>query len=452
LGDEYADTEGSLWNLQTHPTCRVFQPRMNSIRTDIEMCEHDGKTEALYPLPVYERASDNEYEWKGSPFQLDGWLSRTVSVLEVSPHDPYVQLAADEKGGAYWSNTEGEIWHAIDGLSHVTDFLFSLDYPGLIFAATSKGVYRTLDGGVCWMCVFDKPVLSLQLHPKNSHVLYATGAGGVYKSDDLGEQDMGTFWQCVSGHASVDALFAVGFHDAVPMLYRLTRNGFYRKAEGAGEWDAFPQVARQRGFSTVDAIGGSVRWLRVDQCGRLLRCVESDRSGFVISFSEDGGQTWLPVIRDLKPLVDWALGTGERNLTREELGILRDQLRELQMRDLRVDSVDADVWYGQLESGVAVTRDAGQTWVVSKKGLDIPRVHALWVPRYAPLVMVGTPAGMYVSVNQGEDWIDTSLILQEAGAVRSEIGGIGYLTAYWMGRYHGFVTQDDAQDEWWQEI
>ena len=29
LGDDYGDPEGSIWNLQTHPTCRVFQPQMN---------------------------------------------------------------------------------------------------------------------------------------------------------------------------------------------------------------------------------------------------------------------------------------------------------------------------------------------------------------------------------------------------------------------------------------
>jgi hypothetical protein len=128
---------------------------------------------------------------------------------------------------------------------------------------------------------------------------------------------------------------------------------------------------------------------------------------------------------------------------------MSERLREFRISDLRVDQTTPDVWYGMMESGVAVTRDAGNTWSMSRDGLDIPRTHAIWTPRHAPLVMVGTPAGMYVSNDQGKNWTDTSLIPQERGAVRSEIGGIGYLTAYWMGQYHGFITEEEANSEWW---
>jgi len=56
---------------------------------------------------------------------------------------------------------------------------------------------------------------------------------------------------------------------------------------------------------------------------------------------------------------------------------------------------------------------------------------------------------MYVSHDRSATWEDTSLILQGDGAIRSEIGGIGYLTAYWMGRYHGFITDEQATAQWW---
>ena len=86
---------------------------------------------------------------------------------------------------------------------------------------------------------------------------------------------------------------------------------------------------------------------------------------------------------------------------------------------------------------------------IGSDGLDIPRPQTLWTPRHAGIAMVGTPAGMYVTDDEGATWTDTSLILQEEGAIRSEIGGIGYLTAYWMGRYHGFITEEEANREWW---
>jgi hypothetical protein len=98
LGDEYGDPDGSIWNLQTFPTCRVFQPRMNSIRTDIDFYTKNGNVQALHPLPVHQRPSDNEYEWKNSPYNLDRWLSRIVRQVEISPHDPYIQFALDQEG------------------------------------------------------------------------------------------------------------------------------------------------------------------------------------------------------------------------------------------------------------------------------------------------------------------------------------------------------------------
>jgi hypothetical protein len=457
LGNEYGDLEGSLWNLQTHPTCRVFQPQMNSIRADIEFYMNNGEKESLHPLPVHERASDNEYEWKGSPYRLDGWASRIVSVLEISPHDPYVQFAADTSGYSYWSNTRGEIWHAMDGLPRVHDFLFSPDYPWLAFAATDGGIYRTLDGGNHWSLMFGKPIQQIEFSTHNTHILYAVGKNGVYKSDNLGERDMGTQWRCISGDipATVAPVFAIDLGSDPPTIYLLTRHGFYSKAENSPEWTVFPQITRKRGFSTVDPIGGNPLWLRVCHRiqGRLFRAVEMTQqraNEIMVSVSDDGGHSWSPVLRELKPLADWSVGTGDLLITGVDLRRLRGRMREFPIHNIRVDRTNPDIWYGLMETGIAVTEDAGKTWRVSREGLDIPRVHAIWTPRHFNLVMVGTPAGMYVSNDQGKSWTDTPLILQEEGAIRTEIGGIGYLTAYWMGRYHGFISEEEAHAEWWK--
>jgi photosystem II stability/assembly factor-like uncharacterized protein len=453
LGEEHGDPEGSLWNLQTHPTCRVFQPRMNSIRTDIELKQDKRRMQSLHPLPVHERASDNEYEWKGSPFALDGWLSCTVSVLEVSPLDAYVQFSTDASGKAYQSNTRGEIWHEMEGLPHVRDFLFSPAYPWMAFAATDGGVYRTLDGGARWSCALEDPVQELVSDPGNVHVLYAVGPGGVFRSQDLGERDTGSVWNRVSADAPMEGCFAVDPRGESATIYLLTSKGFFRHQAGASEWEALPQTGRLRGFSTVDPVGGKPLWLRVDRevPGRLFRAVATNERGPMVSVSDDAGATWSPVVRELKPLADWSLGAYTTPIVEEELRELMDLLRTYRFRDFRVQSGKPNVWYGLLEDGIAVSRDAGQTWSVSRTGLDIPRPGSLWAPRHASIAMVGTPAGMYVSNDEGETWTDTSLVIQEDGAVRSEIGGIGYLTAYWMGRYHGYITEEEANRSWWTE-
>jgi hypothetical protein len=463
LGEEYCDADGSLWNLQTHPTSRLFQPQLNSIRTDIEFqTTADGQKDSRAPLPVYQRASDNEYEWKGSPYRLDGWLSRIVSVLEISPHDGYVQFAADTAGVSYWSHTNGEVWHKIEGLRHVNDFLFSPDYPWIAFAATENGVYRTRDGGVHWEQTLNASAHHLEFSPHNTHLLYAVCKNGIYKSADMGERDMGTVWRSISGDvpSGSDSVFAVDVNPTPAKLYLLTRHGFYSKDENEPQWRAVGQVAsngiqRIRGFSTVDAIGGKPLGLQTaPHTKRIFRTVlisERNFEGAFISFSEDTGESWCPILRELKPLVEWSLGRLEGwTLTRDEIRRFSQLRQKLTIQRIRIDSQNPDIWYGQMPDGVAVTEDAGHSWRVSRDGLDIPQVHSIWTPRHAPLVMVGTPAGAYISTDTGQTWNDTSLILQEDGAIRSEIGGIGYLTAYWMGRYHGFISEDEADRAWWK--
>jgi len=457
LGEEYGDLEGAIWNLQTHPTCRILQPQMNSIRTDIEFYIDGDKKEALHPLPVYERPSDNEYEWKIGPYRLDGWLSRIVTVLEVSPHDPYVQFAADESGKAYWSNTNGEIWHDVDGLSGVKDIIFSPDYPWIVFAATDKGVYRTLNGGETWSRCLEKPVERLKFDPENTHILYAIGPDGIYKSADFGEMAMGTEWVLISGSApsGPGKAFDVDPRGERAKLFLFTDQGVYTKLEGDPEWTPPPRMVRTRGFGSVNTTGGEPLWIRVDETteNRIFRAVKTSGwrlSGVFITVSDDGGKTWSPIIKQLEPLFNWTTGKAE-SITREELFRLFELSRKFIIQDLRVDRSDPNTWYGLVENGVAVTHDAGRTWDISNEGLDIPRVHAIWIPRHANDIYVGTPAGMYVSRNQGRSWEDTSLILQGGGAIRTEIGGIGYLTAYWMGRYHGFITEEEANRRWWEE-
>jgi hypothetical protein len=378
-------------------------------------------------------------------------------VVEVSSIDPYVQFAADTSGNSYVSLSKGELWHGMKGLPQVNDFLFSPDYPGIAFAATTGGVYRTLDGGRTWSKAFDRPTLRLKLDPHNTHIVYAVGTLGISRSTDLGERQMGTIWRDISPPAPMkDACYAVDLNDDSPTLYMLTPNGVYTCRDDQSEWQAPQHQTRPRGFGTFDPVGGKPLWLRVDDTtpGRLFRAVSSrSRRGTrtLISVSNDGAATWSPVLRKLVKLVKWGTGVGKTSdLSYGEMRELMAYAAEFSMDDLHVDAQNPNRWYGRMESGVAITENAGRTWRKSSQGLDIPRVHSLWTPRCFNEVYVGTPAGLYVSRDGGETWQNTTLVLQYEGAEREEIGGIGYLAAYWMARYHNFIDEKTANAEWWK--
>ena len=134
----------------------------------------------------------------------------------------------------------------------------------------------------------------------------------------------------------------------------------------------------------------------------------------------------------------------------DELMKMLYQLKSLSISDLVFEKESRDSWYGMIENGVAITRDAGKTWEISNEGLHIPVVKSIFCSRYGDALYIGTPAGMYISKNRGRSWEDTSLILQDIGALRAEIGGIGYLEAYWLARYHGFIDDGAANQVWWE--
>ncbi len=459
LGDECSDPEASIWNLQTFPICRIFQPQMNSIREDIEIVVgSNGRKEAADPLPVYQRSFDNEYEWKGSPYAADGWTSRIVSVVEVSPLDPYVQFAADTSGSGYWSVDAGELWHPMGSLPRVNDFLFSPDYTATAFAATDSGIYRTVNGGRGWGRVSSHPATRLKIDPKNSQILYAEGPRGVYKSIDLGWRKIGTAWkQLTDPSLPADVAFTIDLSGEVATLFMLTSEGVATRSEHDSEWNVPAPPKRPRGFGDFLPVGGHPLWIRADETkqGRLFRSVNVDIEGGrkpFLSVSEDGGKTWSPVLKRLDELFEWVAGTGETaDITNEEMSELIAYAESFPIRDIQVDSKNLERWYGLMESGVAVTEDGGKSWTVSKEGLDIPSVQALWKPRESDDLYAGTPAGLYISRDGAKTWQDTSLILQFPGVGREEIGGAAYIQAYWLGRYEGFITDEEANRVWWEE-
>ena len=137
-----------------------------------------------------------------------------------------------------------------------------------------------------------------------------------------------------------------------------------------------------------------------------------------------------------------------------EVQALLKRLKSVAIQDVIVDKKDHNTWHGSTETGVAITHDAGKTWEVNNNGLYIPRVNAFFTSRYSSEIYISTPAGVYISNDSGETWNETALILNDgepgAGSLRAEIGGAGYLQAYWMARYHNFIDDKEVQKEWWK--
>jgi len=142
--------------LARFPIDRVLRPVMNSLRTDIELnpsVDRSRQKQAAKPLPVDQRPHDNEYEWKGNPYRLDGWLKPTVVAMQFSCDDAQAAWFVDSSGHLFRTLDGGKVWHkAITGMmgSSARDLIASKTRSYVVWMQTDKGVLITRDGGLSW--------------------------------------------------------------------------------------------------------------------------------------------------------------------------------------------------------------------------------------------------------------------------------------------------------------
>lgn len=89
-------------------------------------------------------------------------------------------------GGTTWSTT-GLKWKETDGVKPYNLVMHPSDF-NILFAATSKGLWRSANGGATWTNYMpDTTIYDVEFMPSNGLVVYAAAAGGrFYRSMDAG--------------------------------------------------------------------------------------------------------------------------------------------------------------------------------------------------------------------------------------------------------------------------
>ncbi len=434
--------EDALWTLQSYPTDKIFRPRMNSIRKDIEMA--DGRSKE--PLPLYESPWDNEYQWKGSLYQLVGWLSRITTSIAIPEEDPMVIYATD--GGDIFKTVDGgKNWREISqNLLAQPRKLACGRRVRMLFVAASDGFYKTTNAGESW---HGMPLPSGSGDPVNIHVdranpnvLYAVTDKGVYRSADHGEKWIGERWEELTGGLppAERQSFYVGLGDPT-ILYAILDGITYSRATGESEWQRGGQAGVRYGrFVTT------YPWVAIDpgDPATLYVGIHSPYGNFppnVLSVSKDRGKTWSLSMERIY----------EKYRTGGMAALFEGRFMGGNIHDLKVDPRDPNVIYVACDEGVIKLTDAGAQWSMANEGLEIPRAHAIFAPPTSQKIYVGTPAGLSESSDSGEHWENANLVLIFRSNTRREVGSADYLDAYWRGRYFGFITEQQAKtgpDEW----
>lgn len=208
--------------------------------------------------------------------------STTVYALTL---DAGGNIYAGTSAGIYKSMDGGGIWAAAsNGLTASNIRALALDASGNLYAGSDNspagGVYKSSDGAASWRLVssgLSNPYVSTLMADAAGNV-YAGTAGGVFKSGN------GTSWIAVSNGLTGAAITINALtSDASGSVYAGTANGVYKSSNGGALWSAV--------YGGVANFVPSTSAIVADTSGHIFAAV----AGVGVVKSSNGGSSWLAV-------------------------------------------------------------------------------------------------------------------------------------------------------------
>ncbi len=342
-------------------------------------------------------------------------LGGTVFSLAISNNGG--NIFSGTRDGAFRSSTNGTSWTETT-LSGVAVFSFSIDPGGKILAGTSEGVFRSSDAGESWDKLSinsdsESPFDATLFHPQDVF-LAASRNGRLFLSTNDGE----TWSPSLTEQIETLAMTSLGD------ILAGGAGGIYRSADIGKTW------MRTLSFS------GSINTLVCGNDGRSYAgCSINDIGNQTVVFrSEDDGFTWLgvagastlPVSGVGSLLIDGNdnVIAGTFSLDNEETtggGIYRsldggENWLQIGLSDTDVQTLitlpDRRIFAGSSE-GTFLSLNNGESWQQMNDGLDVPwkrvRVNSIYT-KSDDEILVGTMThGLLRSQDNGDTWRQIAL-------------------------------------------
>ena len=297
---------------------------------------------------VIHRSDDGGKNWEtvGNEFVYDGvpgthqwydgtahpWEFTRVWHLEPSLTDPDTVYAGVEDAALFRTTDGGQSWHELSGLrQHGTGPMWQPGAGGMCLhsivldpsndqrmyiAISAAGSFRTDDGGATWLPI-NQGLISdyipdpnaevghcvhhIAMHPARPDVLFMQKHWDVMRTDNAGER-----WYEVSGNLPSDFGFVVDIHAHEPdTIYVVPIKSdsehyppegklrVYRSRSGGNEWEALTNGLPQQDCY-VNVLRDAMAVDQMDPCG-----VYFGTTGGQVYASADGGDNWMPIVRDL---------------------------------------------------------------------------------------------------------------------------------------------------------
>lgn len=140
-------------------------------------------------------------------------------------------LPSNGIGGLVWDRTNSNTIYALSG----DGFGYLGGFTNFGYAASSLGVFKSVDGGISWQVTGDFPGIfgnfygyKLIQHPTEANTLFAATSNGIYKTINGGTDwllvQLGIFTDLEFNPGNPDIMYAAEFNSSTP-FWRSTNNG-----------------------------------------------------------------------------------------------------------------------------------------------------------------------------------------------------------------------------------
>ncbi len=327
-------------------------------------------------------------------------------------------LAGDPAGRAIYAGTTGGVYRSVDGAAHwtllarrigrqpVVALAVDPSHPTTVYAGTAaEGIWKSRDGGASWaLTSAGLPTLAisaLAIDPRETDVLYAGLADrpGPWKSTDGGAS-----WHPADAGLSPYGVLSLAVDPVRPgVVYAaFGGDGLWKSADGGASW------------TRLDVDGAPiVRVVAAPDGSDLFAAVPPGQERAALYRSVDGGATWnavLPASTNLaNPALSLAFGLHGRVYAPGfastdggahwvATGAPADQLAALYADPARPRTL-----YAAGSAGLYRSADGGGSWSGASRGIRATEIGAVAVDPQSGALLVSIPFGALLKSRAGRE-------------------------------------------------
>ena len=363
----------------------------------------------------------------------------SVEALAVFPGDS-TRIVAGTRNGVHLSTDNGDHWKRISPpenqqLLFVTAVAFHSSDANVILAGTSHLPWKTVDGGASWASIHtgmidDSDVFSVYVDPAEPQRVFASACSGIYRSDSGGDR-----WVKAVGIPSTHRRTHVITVQpgSAGIVFAGTTLGLLKSLDGGMTW----KVMNRHDVNSIafDPTDPKTFYMATSNAG--------------VWRSSDGGETVRPlndgfVVRSVGRVISSGGKLYANTLQGAEFGGVfvspdrgrswnllanAEALKDGNILSLASSSAHADLLFAFNESHILKSVDRGRSWnptlsqpTIYQRGVGrVPlRINSMIVMDGGkPVVVAGTQAGLFRSVDAGATWVEVRLNSQVGTPVLS---------------------------------